>query len=450
MSGPSFAASLQQASFRGVPFGVLADLGQFGRRQALHEYPFRDKPWAEDLGRASRHITLTGFLVTDSLAYGGGDVLAQRDALVAALETEGSGSLVHPTLGTLTVSVEPSAITQRWDAGRYFELQLNFLETGDHVFPSSDTSTKDSVTTAANGADSACAADFADVATPLLSLGAITPLTALAAVAPWGAALIGVGADATSLAGLAAQLPGNFGRFFNGANVSALSGFSQLLSPVTTLADLVVDASTIRATIAAAVGTVAGIAARLGLGISSQPPSALASAAQSAVAASLASIADPADAIRLLSDLTLAVPAAGANAAPIGLAIGDLYRRGAAVALARAGTTYQPASYDDANAVRGVIVAVLDAEIQIAGDEAADASFNALRTLRLAVVKDLTARGATLAPIVTVRTPAPIPALVLAQRLYRDPARADQLVAEAGDACVNPLFMPTQLRALAS
>jgi prophage DNA circulation protein len=100
--------------------------------------------------------------------------------------------------------------------------------------------------------------------------------------------------------------------------------------------------------------------------------------------------------------------------------------------------------------VRGTVTSALDAEIQTAGDEGNDETFNAFRALRVAVVQDLTARGATLAPIVTVMPPPATPALVLAQRFYRDSSRADQLVSEAGDVCDNPLFMPSPLQVLAS
>jgi prophage DNA circulation protein len=44
----TFRAQLQPASYRGIPFGVFGGQARFGRRNALHEYPFRDVPWVED------------------------------------------------------------------------------------------------------------------------------------------------------------------------------------------------------------------------------------------------------------------------------------------------------------------------------------------------------------------------------------------------------------------
>lgn len=52
---------LRDASFRGVPFSVEDDEGSFGRRVQVHEYPNRDKPFTEDLGRATRRMTINAY-----------------------------------------------------------------------------------------------------------------------------------------------------------------------------------------------------------------------------------------------------------------------------------------------------------------------------------------------------------------------------------------------------
>ena len=66
----SWFKQLNPASFRGVRFGVLGADGRFGRRLAEHDYPNRDKPYMEDMGRSARRINMVGFLVEDSLVYG--------------------------------------------------------------------------------------------------------------------------------------------------------------------------------------------------------------------------------------------------------------------------------------------------------------------------------------------------------------------------------------------
>lgn len=87
----------QGASFRGVPFLVDNDSVPVGRRTQLHEFPKRDQPFVEDLGRRTRQYKFTGFVAGD-------DFLAQRDRLLTALDTPGAGELVHPWFGRLTVT----------------------------------------------------------------------------------------------------------------------------------------------------------------------------------------------------------------------------------------------------------------------------------------------------------------------------------------------------------
>ncbi|MGF6136488.1 DNA circularization protein [Pseudomonas laurylsulfatiphila] len=87
----------QAASFRGVPFLVDNDSVPVGRRTQLHEFPQRDQPFVEDLGRRTRQYKFTGFVAGD-------DFLAQRDRLLSALDTPGPGELVHPWFGRLTVT----------------------------------------------------------------------------------------------------------------------------------------------------------------------------------------------------------------------------------------------------------------------------------------------------------------------------------------------------------
>lgn len=180
-----------------------------------------------------------------------------------------------------------------------------------------------------------------------------------------------------------------------------------------------------------------------------------AAAAQAVAAALLAATTDPADAIRMLSNLAQFDSSAPVPASAVGSAMqtmqsgcGDLFRRAAVVALCRASASYQPSSLDDATTVRTQITTLLDAEILVAGNQGEDTTFNALRALRAAVVQDLTSRGTNLSTLAPVVTQAALPATVLAQRLYRDPDRAAELVTQA--APIHPAFMPTNFKALSS
>lgn len=179
-------------------------------------------------------------------------------------------------------------------------------------------------------------------------------------------------------------------------------------------------------------------------------------AAVRAYAASLlAATPNPADAVAVLSAASGFAPAPVVSASAVGAAqravqsaVADLCRRSAVAALARAASVYQPSSYDDAEALRTAVCALLDAEIDAAGDAGRDRSFLALKSLRAAVARDLTARGAALAPLRTVEFKASLPALTVAYRLYGDIARADQLIASASPP--HPAFMPARFKALAS
>ena len=114
---------LQPASFRGIPFEVdSAELGG-GRRLARHEYPLRNEPYAEDLGRKARTWTITAFLI-------GEDYDLVRNRLLRACEADGPGTLVHPYLGELQVLVESYRVSERKTEGRVARVTMTFAEAG--------------------------------------------------------------------------------------------------------------------------------------------------------------------------------------------------------------------------------------------------------------------------------------------------------------------------------
>jgi len=449
---------LRQASFRGVPFGVLTTESRFGRRQALHEYPFRDVPYVEDIGRAARRISFNAFLISDSQVYGGGDVLAQRELLVAAAEAAGPGTLVHPTLGRLQVSIPDGGLTvrERWDQGRYFEIGLTCIESGQRIFPGVTISTGEAVASAAGAANSAASSSFASRAVADLLNGAAVVKQAVSTVQIWAQKAQLLCNDATNLYDAISNLPGDFGRFFGGRNFGGLTGSTPpVMTSNATIDSLIVQATESRAGVAAAALELNTVAANLGAGASSNSPADVAAAAQSLAAALLAATSDPADALRLLGLLADYFPSSATPSSQIGVsmadieqAVGDLVRRASVTAMAQAATTYQPSSQNDAANVRATVTGLLDDEITTAGDQGEDDAYNSLKALRVAVVQDLTTRGATLAPITTFKFGAALPALALALRIYRDAGRADQLVTQVNP--VHPLFMPTTFKALAS
>nr|WP_256489664.1 DNA circularization N-terminal domain-containing protein [Dyella lutea] len=456
---------MRQASFRGVPFAVLGGDASFGRRVAVHEYPKRDKPYVEDLGRATRRIHLVGFLVENSLVYGGGSVIAQRDAMVAAAESAGKGTLVHPTLGELQVSIPDGGlvVSERWDTGRYFELGFSFIESGDRIFPSVAQSGQSLLGSLADALDLSAALDFVGRMTESINLGlgivqgVISMGDAIVAQVVSTAAgfqvIIGQASrDATSLANLASLLTGNFGRYTQ-ANVSSAFAAARTSSGSTgpTIASLTAKGAQDRQAVATASDALSAAAS----GIDSSTVSAFPIAAQALLQTLQSSIANPGDALRLLGGLAGYVPAAvpGSGQTVAGMqvaqdAVSALLRRAAIGALGRSLASFVPSSYDDAAATRETVTEILDAEILIAGDSGDDGSFTALRALRQSVVSYLTEEGANLARLETFTFAAPQPSLVLANRIYQDASRSDQLISQADP--VHPAFMPRSFRALAN
>lgn len=119
---------LHPASFRGVPFHVESDSMPVGRRTQLHEYPQRDKPTVEDLGRVARETKLVAFVVGD-------DCYVLRDDLLLALDQPGPGELIHPWFGRMNVTATSCKVTHERREGGVVRFDLSFIEEGEKGFP---------------------------------------------------------------------------------------------------------------------------------------------------------------------------------------------------------------------------------------------------------------------------------------------------------------------------
>lgn len=124
-----FSKTLRQCSYKGVPFQAAAVTKTIRRRQVLHEYPQRDIPYLEDLGKGATLYKVTAFLVGDNC-------VAQAKRLEKALLTVGAGTFVHPWDGALTVSVyQASNISYSNSELRYCSLDITFVEAGELGYP---------------------------------------------------------------------------------------------------------------------------------------------------------------------------------------------------------------------------------------------------------------------------------------------------------------------------
>lgn len=128
-----FSSKLRKASYNGVSFEVTASTIKFGRRTVTHEYPQRDEPYTEDLGRSARTFDITGFIVGETY-------IAQTKRLLKALETSSAnneaGRLVHPWMGTLSVYLSSQPKID-WNLEKGItNITLSFVEAGNLNNPS--------------------------------------------------------------------------------------------------------------------------------------------------------------------------------------------------------------------------------------------------------------------------------------------------------------------------
>jgi prophage DNA circulation protein len=233
-SGGSWAQQLQPGSWRGVGFVLDAGDTAAGRRVAIHEYPYRDTAWAEDLGKLPRRFSIQAYLTGD-------DVYQQRDAMVGACEQPGPGTLVHPTLGSIQCVLLEFQVTDRRERGRYIEVQFSFILAGDVQFPSSLTATLQNVGAAIDGLNFASGSDLGAA---LSGLGNVAGAVADGVGQFTAIAQTAVG-DASRIFNSVRGLQGYFGRFDTGSRST--------LQPVTaTVQSALAVATTARSAVYAA------------------------------------------------------------------------------------------------------------------------------------------------------------------------------------------------------
>lgn len=113
-------ASLWPASYRGVPFWVERDGEAGGRRLVVHEFPKRDDPFVEDMGEKRRDFEITGYLAGDAAD-------AEASALVAVCTTQGTGVLVLPEQGPVTVQCNDASRAHERDRMGHVAVTMKFV-----------------------------------------------------------------------------------------------------------------------------------------------------------------------------------------------------------------------------------------------------------------------------------------------------------------------------------
>jgi len=432
----SYWSQLKPASYKGVPFVVLSGGATMGRRNAVHEYPFRDDAWVEDLGRQARRINISGFLIGD-------DVIAQRARLIAKLEEKGDGDLVHPTLGKRKVAVLSFNVSEAMEEGRVFRFSLACIEQGARKFPASTSSGQQAVGAAAGLSKLEAAKAYAQRAVSALKAGASAANEAARQASAWAAQAQQYARDATSLVNLAKTVPGEFGRLV-GQTLGVRAGQKVPKTSDRSTDDLKGIAAQSRATVAASSGSLSDAGADLG----PTSTSGFSTAAQAMATTVRTQASTPGDALVALGQLAVFQATGTTTGASLTAQTETvlLLQRAAVVEMAIASASYQPASSADAQQVRDLVCAALQVQMDLAGERGDDAVYLQLRELRASVILDLNARGAALPELVQVSMPASLPSLVVAQRLYQDGSREAELVQRVRP--VHPAFMPVTFKAL--
>jgi len=229
----SWLAQLRTASWRGLPFGVRGSEYAGGRRVAVHEYPYRNDVWVEDLGRATRPFSFSGFVVGD-------DCYQQAQAILAAGEMSGAGTMVHPSLGARTVAlVSPIIATERAELGRVVELRFEFVETLPPAYPDTGADTAGDVGTAADDTGESLLESAADKIGSIVRRGvaAIGPVVATTRdFASTATRIVGDAAMVNhAVTGLAAPVGNTFGRFASGPRGNLLAGVGTVTGTLNTV-----------------------------------------------------------------------------------------------------------------------------------------------------------------------------------------------------------------------
>jgi prophage DNA circulation protein len=153
----------------------------------------------------------------------------------------------------------------------------------------------------------------------------------------------------------------------------------------------------------------------------------------------------PTEAVRLLTNMASYQPGA------IGIAQEAnalLFRVANMASLSYALSEINPVSSNEAQSVLDTIIPLFDQLITDVSDAVMDETSAELKTLKSYVVSYLENLALTRPELMTVTYNTSLPASAIAYSLYRDAARADEIVFENNP--VNPLFMPNSLMVLSS
>ena len=131
------------ASFRGISFLIPQASVPVGMKVQLHEFPQRDEPYAEQLGKQAQVHRLVCWIIGD-------DCFERRDKFMEAVQTPGAGELVHPWLGRMQVKAGEAELTHDFKQGGMAAFAVTFYPDIPLKFPTAKVNTQQQVVKASD------------------------------------------------------------------------------------------------------------------------------------------------------------------------------------------------------------------------------------------------------------------------------------------------------------
>lgn len=388
---------LRPGSFRGVPFLVESSDEKLGRRAVQNEYPGRDDPYPEDMGRKAWADSLKIFVL-------GEDHLQQAARLKEAFNKFGPGELIHPYWGAMLVQVGEVSLSHTSREGGCSRFSVEVMEAGPQPSPSIVPVTDAKLAASTEEAQTTLVNDFeqvfsiADLSQGLIDELAVRYNDALNLLAPVRGSVSTVLDAATQVRNIAALL----------ADPKALA--EQLLADVYAMLGLPVSTSR-----RPSFSSYDGVSAERVQDVLSRLP---------AVESTRLVPANPTPS-RQQQAITQAQ-------------ILDLVQGSIVIASGLASSQVEYRDREQAADVQDAFEEALE-RVEL---KASDAIYEALQQVKVDMVADLSGRGAGLPSVTRVMPERTLPTLVHAYRLYQDATRADQLAARNN--LENPLFVPAK------
>ncbi|MGO3713566.1 DNA circularization protein [Alcaligenes aquatilis] len=417
----------QAASFRGVAFEVLRDSAPAGQRTQVHEYPQRDTPLVEALGKRTKEVRVTAFVAGD-------DCLSQRDALLEVIEQPGSGELILPWTGSITATCIDCNYSHDRRTQGMVQFELVFVEgEAEPSYPVAGADAASTLNSAADAVQTSALERFTAALEGIdlsqISLDAVlTPIGQVLEVVQdvygsvsgvlgsaqrvFDSVMAGPGAFADAVFGIIGGARSLFGGFYSRAQgVMSLFGLADRADAVQRLGGTLLPSGAANRVFVAAVRSLV----------------------QDAVAV---------DAVRgtgALPSKTISVTRAGQ------VAVDGMKQGGVAV---DSGTLGQVV--DGLTGVDRVELPVADDVLQVRdgvseslwslAEQSPTTHYEVIAQARVAATRNLTAVARQGDVLTRYNNPAPVPALVLAYRRYGDAARVGDIVARNG--VRHPGFVP--------